>query len=84
MMYHAQSKSFTHDLRDLDEATLNLLYSLKHIRKLANLPLTKYKRSGQLTDADHAQKGIIDAAKAIGIDLGVNWGENLDLTDAQG
>jgi hypothetical protein len=82
--YHAPSGQFTSELRDIEAAALNLIYSLKHIRQLAELPLTKYKREGPLTHADHAQKGILDAAKALGIDLGASWGEHLDLTDSQG
>jgi hypothetical protein len=84
MNYYAPTKKFTNELREIENATLLLLYALRHIRQLAELPLTKYKRSGQLTHADHAQKGILDAAKELGIDLGARWGENLDLTDVQG
>lgn len=83
-MYHAPSKGFTIDLSDLTSATYDLFYSLKNIRELAGLPMTKYEREGFLTKADHAQKGIIDAAKALGIDLGASWGNEIDLTDKPG
>jgi hypothetical protein len=48
---------------------------------MAGLPLDKYRQDGPLSNADHAQRGIIDAAKKLGIDLGADWGSDLDLRD---
>jgi hypothetical protein len=81
MKYIAKSKSFTITEKELQLATYSLLWAIKNIRELANLPLDKYERKGPLESADFAQKGILDAASAIGIDLGAEWGEQLDVRD---
>jgi hypothetical protein len=51
-----------------------------HIRDMAKKPRKPYKSDGALTPCDYACKGIIDAAKDLGIDLGADWGHELDLT----
>lgn len=81
MKYHAPTNSFTLDHGNLREAANTLLYAMRKIREISGLPLTKYDRDGILTDADHAQKAIINAANTLGIDLGAKWGNELDLTD---
>jgi hypothetical protein len=81
MKYHAPTDEFTISKKSLEMAVHNLLYSMRHIRAMDKLPQTKYEREGgQLSHADHAQKGIIDAAKEIGIDLGGDWGNEIDIT----
>ena len=66
-----------------DEAKLaaySLLYAMRTIRELAGLPLEPYEKDRvSLTPADHAQKGIIDAAKHLGFDIGPEWGNQYDL-----
>lgn len=80
MKYIASSKSFTITEKELQHASYCLLWAIKHIRIIAKLPLDKYKKEHVgLTDADFAQKGILDAANAMGIDLGAEWGEQLDV-----
>ena len=81
MKYHAQSKCFTVTREELEYAVGSLIYSLKHIRKLAGLPFDRYKQEGPLDDAEHAQRGILDAARKLGIDMGADWGSDLDLRD---
>jgi hypothetical protein len=81
MKYHAPTKQFVVSKDNFDYAALSLVYSIQNIRKLANLPMAKYAREGLLTPADHAQKGLLDAAKAMGIDLGADWGNDLDVTE---
>lgn len=80
MDYHAQSKRFTVSMRDLEGATAGLYCAIRHIRKLEGLPMAPYKRDGALTGADFAQKAILDAAKSLGIDMGAEWGNVLDLS----
>lgn len=82
MIYDATRDRFTVDHEKLKHAAGSFRYALRHIRKTAGLPLDRYKSDGMLTSADHAQKGIIDGAKALGIDLGADWGCELDLRDA--
>ncbi|MGX1201138.1 hypothetical protein [Marinobacter sp. MBR-105] len=82
MLYHAPTRRFTVAQNDIERTTICLLLALKHIREISGLPLTAYSRDGvALDDSDHAQKNVIDAAKAIGIDLGAEWGNELDLSD---
>lgn len=80
MKYHAPTGQFTVSQMDLESAAHGFIYAIRNIRDLAGLPHSKYKRDGSLTPADHAQKGIIDAAKSLGIDLGAEWGEDLDVS----
>lgn len=81
MQYHAPTKQFTVTNKDLEYVAICLRLAIRHIRLLSGLPLNKYKRESALTNADNAQKMIIDAAKAIGIDLGAEWGNQLDVSD---
>ncbi|HAC30663.1 MAG TPA: hypothetical protein DCF82_23095 [Marinobacter hydrocarbonoclasticus] len=80
MKFHAPTKQFTVSQSDLAMAAHSFEYVIRHIRELANLPMSKYSRDGALTSADHAQKGILDAAKALGIDMGAEWGNELDVS----
>jgi len=82
MKFHAPTGQFTVNKKDLEYAAHTLLNTIKHIREMNGLPLTKYKREGLLEASDFAQKNIIDAAKALGIDLGAEWGNELDVSDA--
>ena len=80
MKFHAPTKQFTVSQSDLAMAAHSFEYAIRHIRELANLPMGKYARDGALASADHAQKGILDAAKALGIDMGAEWGHQLDVS----
>ena len=79
MKYHAKSKQFTVNATDLNIASDCLFHALRSIRKASNLTLDRYKQDGCLTHADHAQKGVLDAAEMLGIDMGAKWGHELDL-----
>ena len=82
MKYHVPTGQFTVEKDSLEMAGYNLIYAIRHIRDMAGLPHTKYQKKGPLSDADHAQKGILDAAKALGVDLGAEWGHELDVSEA--
>lgn len=82
MKYHAPTKQFTVAAKDLEFAALCFLYAIRQIREASNLPLTKYKHETALTSADFAQKSIIDGAKALGVDLGCDWGNEIDVSEA--
>lgn len=82
MKYHLPTGQFTVDHENFRMAGYSLIYAIRHIRDLAGLPYTKYEREGLLSDADHAQKGILDAARALGVDLGAEWGNELDVSEA--
>ena len=81
MQFHAPTKQFTVSAKDLEYAAISLRLAIKHIRIIDGLPLAKYKRENTLTNADHAQKMIIEAAKVIGIYLGAEWGNELDVSN---
>lgn len=83
MKFHAPTNQFTVEASDLKMAARSFEYSIRHIRALAGLPMGKYQRDGLLTPADHAQKGILDAAKALGIDMGAEWGNDLDVSSEE-
>ena len=60
---------------------VSLRCALAHMRQLANLPLEPYERNVQLDHVDHAGKELLDAAKRLGIDMGAEWQNQLDLRD---
>jgi len=80
MKYHAPTKQFVIDREDIDIAAICLKQAIADIRKMAGLPLTKHERTGPLSQADLAQKVILDAADAIGIDMGARWGNEIDVS----
>lgn len=81
MKYDPKSNTFHISATDMQLAFHSLLYSMRNIRKMAGLPLDKYKHDGPLTDACYAQKGILDAANHLGIEMGGEWGEEIDLRE---
>lgn len=81
MNYNPKSKSLQLSTSDIDKAASSLLYAMKCIREMACLPLKTYKRKGPLELPDHAQKSILDAANYLGIDLGGQWGEQIDVSE---
>lgn len=83
MMYNPKSKSIEIPQNALDMVYHELLYAIRNIRQLAGLPLDKYKKEpGEgFTPADLAQISILNAAKAIGIDMGAQRGEQLDVRE---
>lgn len=83
MKFHAPTGKIVIRLDDIEYAALALLCAMRHIREASGLPLEPYKREGSLTEADQAQKNIIDAADRLGIDLGAQWGNELDLREAK-
>lgn len=80
MQFHAPTGQFTIDINSCENAAHNFLFAMAHIRKMNNLPLGAYELDGALSSADHSQKAIIDGAKAMGIDLGACWGNEIDLS----
>ena len=81
MKFHAPTGQFTISPEALKRAAASLKYAMGHIRDIAKKPRRPYKHEGALTPCEFACKGIIDAAKDLGIDLGAEWGHELDLTE---
>ncbi len=81
MVYNHQAKAFTIDTKQLEFAAMSFMYAIKHIRRAAGLPLDKYKNDKAMESPDFAMKGIIDGAKALGIEPGAEFGEQIDVRD---
>lgn len=79
MKYHLPSGGYIVPCEDFKRAAYSLRYVMRTIREIAGLPMDRYSRIGPLTAADHAQQGVIDAAKAMGIDMGADWCNEIDL-----
>lgn len=79
MKYDPLKNKITITTEEAQMAAGCLMYALRSIRESAGLPLDKYERDGMLEPADHAQRGILEAAKYLGMDLGAEWGNELDL-----
>ena len=80
MTYNAQSRAFTVSEKDLHSASLMGMYAIQRMRAMAGLPTGKREHDGPLQEIDHAEKAVIDCLKAIGVDLGVSWGYELDVS----
>ena len=83
MRYSAIHKQLIIDQKELEIAAEEFRWALKNARTMAGLPLTKYKSNGILTDADHLQRAILQGAKRLGIDFGTEWGNEIDLSEAE-
>ena len=82
MLFHAPSKRLTFSTKEVERASFYLRNAIKNIRVACKRPLTPYKYDGPLRNDDFAMKSILDAAKELGIDLGAEWGAELDVSDA--
>lgn len=59
----------------------NLRQSMRRIREAAGLSLDRYEVAGALSPADLAQQSLVTVARDLGIDLGAEWCNDLDLRD---
>jgi hypothetical protein len=84
MKYHAPTGQFTVEKKALDMASHAFLFAIKQIRINDDLPLCKYKTTGPMLASDHAMKAIIDGARHLGIDLGAEWGNEIDQSEPEG
>lgn len=80
MVYNHQAKAFTVEAKQLESAAMCFIHAIKQIRIAANLPLDKYKKEYVgLEPPDYAMRSIIEGAKYLGVELGAEWGEQLDV-----
>ena len=82
MKYHAPTGQFTVSPKDIEYASRSMIAVIRHIRTLSGKPLVKYKVSGPLEEPEFAQQRVIDIAKSMGIDLGSEWGNEIDVSEA--
>lgn len=80
MTYSAIHKKLLVEPKDLSSFSTEMLCTMANIRKAMNIPLTARENDTPLAPIDHIERGIIDALLKIGVDLGVKWGCELDLT----
>ena len=81
MQYHAPTNQFTIKPEDLKRASYLLRYAIRKIRQGHKLDLKGYKRDGAMECPDFAESGILDAAKALGINLGAESPGDLDVSN---
>lgn len=80
MRFHAPTKAFTMSMQDIERAADYFMHAIKNIRLTSKRPLVPYEVDGPLRQDDLAMKAVLDGATAIGIDLGAEWGNELDVT----
>lgn len=80
MKYHAPTKGLTFEIRQLERASGSMLWAIASIRQAAGLPLGPRETPGPMKAPDFAEQGILDAAEALGIDLGESRYGRLDVS----
>lgn len=81
MRYSGIHKQIIIETEDVNRSIEGILWAMKKYRESCNIPLTKRKTpNGDLGSFDMAERELIQGLKTIGIDLGVDWGKDLDLS----
>ena len=81
MKYHAPTNQIVIPIDDIKEACGLLRWAIKHIRIAGRRDTKGYVTDGALTDTDFAEGAILDAASALGIDLGAKRRGELDVSN---
>lgn len=81
LRFHAPSGQLMVPPDTLEKTARNLRQCMRQIREAAGLPLDRYEMPGAMTQADHAQQGLIRIGRDLGIDMGAEWCNELDLRD---
>ena len=83
MKYSAVHKSIIVETEDVNRSIDGILWAMKKYRQACNVPLTKRQNpNGDLSDFDLAERELLQSLKKIGIDMGADWGRDLDLSGA--
>ena len=81
MEYSAVHNKMLLTQEDLQVFSNEISYVMAEIRKELEVPLTTRKRGiGVFESIDHIEMTILAACKRIGIDLGAEHGDKLDLS----
>ena len=80
MKYHAHSEEFTVPLESIKRASILFIWAIRNIRLGHGLDPKGYTYQGPLEHHHFAEAGILDAAAAIGIDLGSHRPGRLDVS----
>jgi len=78
MTYSPIHGAFLITEKELQSVAIEIKYAMRNARALAGIGMGKRHIEG-LTRLDHLEKGLLDMARDIGIDFGVQWGNELDL-----
>ena len=81
LKFHAPTGQLVLPRDALEKTAHNLRQAMRRIRESAGLPLDRYEIPGSLSPADHAQQSLVSIARDLGIDLGAEWCNELDLRD---
>ena len=81
MQYHAPTDQFTISAADMKRSAYLLRYAIRKIRQGHKLDTKGYEREGAMECPDFAESGILDAARALGIDLGADRPGKLDVSN---
>ncbi len=84
MEYSAVHNKLLITPEELKRFSNEIRYAMADIRKELKVPLTSRKKDGGLERIDHIERSILQACKNIGIDLGAEWGDKLDLSQFNG
>ena len=80
MKYSAIHKSFLISPDELERATEDIKFAMKTVRAMQGVTLQKRASSGPLEEIDHFERSMLRLAETFGIDFGVQWGCDLDLS----
>lgn len=81
MKYSAVHKSIIVETEDINRSIDGILCAMKKYRQACNVPLSRRKKQGgELSDFDFAERELLQSLKTIGIDMGADWGLDLDLS----
>lgn len=70
------------NLKDLDLIYLNTMHAIKDLRNGFGVSLGK-RKIGEHEALDNAERLLLHSLNLIGIDPGVVWGHELDLTNLE-
>jgi hypothetical protein len=80
MKYSATHKQFLITQEELSRFTDEMKHAMRSARKIAGVSMGK-RDMPQLLDIDHFEKNILSAMSILGVDFGVKWGADLDLSN---
>lgn len=81
MKYHAPTKQFTISEKDLERFAFEMRYVIRKIREQAGLPVEGGVSQPYSHALVHAEKAVLDACDAIGVDLGASQPGMLDVRE---
>jgi hypothetical protein len=81
MTYHAPTQQFTITPDSLRLASDAMLWAIKCLRESHHLDLRGYKIEGSMQAPQFAESAILEAARAVGIDLGADRYGRLDVSN---